>query len=856
MAVLDYAGLQRYDGKIKTYTGDLIDTVVEVTDSEPSDQYNKIWVDISDDEYEIAEMSDVDELRSALMQLMQTVDATGTVVTATNAVYGMNIPKWDVEVPYVSGGLSSLEVTLCGLNLFAGDAFVRWLQGKTNVTVDTVNRTVRFPATTSASKTNIFKDNTQYTFIFAISKNTGTGSNLCVYYTDGSYTLIPAVSATNTKETVRIVSSAGKTVSSLAVRNSSGYTTCYVDESGVFEGIVSLSDFAVYKEHTKKYTFDSTYYGGTLKAIDGKLITKYDSEGTEITPTQTDVESFECSLLEGVNNFTSSKGTQSVTYYASTESAENVIYDGTIDEHTNGSVGEAISNLNNKIDLVNNTLHAELYNEPTYKTFSLTKGRYNATNQTIGSTPVLDGTAGKHCIFDVSECKDGGSFKISIASVTSNAQICSLLTGQNDVIIAVYTTYNPGGNTWLVLNPETGKYEVTYTITNNVRKVYFSIYGGSDTIDVTTRLAPITKEKVYVSSSGNDTNTGLSPNYPFATLAKAIESGAKAINILSDLYQSVTISRDIIINGNGYTIYGDTALETEEYNSILKAAYTADARITACYVDETTPLTETASGSDWKGDKYNIACYADDQKLRPVADIATCEETVNSFTWEDGYFYINATGTRFSYVVQSKIMVITGGKCVFNNVNMKHCYTNILEASSSADVEMNCCKAIGSVNLNCITGEDCTMLFKNVETAFCWNDGINPHGKGNYVLIDCYCHDCSDDGVSHHDTTNGVIIGGEFARCGKGAVASPINSAKVDIYNAYIHDNTGAYSYGIYASNSSGQAQTFRAFGCVIKNNRIGLKIVGHQLLAYGCKLSDNTTDVSTESGGTVTFLD
>ena len=66
MAVLDYAGLQRYDGKIKTYTGNLVDTVVEVTDSEPSDQHNKIWIETSEEDVELAEMSDVDELKSAL----------------------------------------------------------------------------------------------------------------------------------------------------------------------------------------------------------------------------------------------------------------------------------------------------------------------------------------------------------------------------------------------------------------------------------------------------------------------------------------------------------------------------------------------------------------------------------------------------------------------------------------------------------------------------------------------------------------------------------------------------------------------------------------------------------------------
>ena len=59
MAVLDYAGLRRYDGKIKQYTGDLVDTVVEVTDTQPVDLYNKIWVTPSEEDVELAEMSDI-----------------------------------------------------------------------------------------------------------------------------------------------------------------------------------------------------------------------------------------------------------------------------------------------------------------------------------------------------------------------------------------------------------------------------------------------------------------------------------------------------------------------------------------------------------------------------------------------------------------------------------------------------------------------------------------------------------------------------------------------------------------------------------------------------------------------------
>lgn len=66
MAVLDYAGLRRYDGKIKQYTGDLVDTVVEVTDTQPVDLYNKVWITPSSEDVELAEMSDVDKLKSAV----------------------------------------------------------------------------------------------------------------------------------------------------------------------------------------------------------------------------------------------------------------------------------------------------------------------------------------------------------------------------------------------------------------------------------------------------------------------------------------------------------------------------------------------------------------------------------------------------------------------------------------------------------------------------------------------------------------------------------------------------------------------------------------------------------------------
>lgn len=359
----------------------------------------------------------------------------------------------------------------------------------------------------------------------------------------------------------------------------------------------------------------------------------------------------------------------------------------------------------------------------------------------------------------------------------------------------------------------------------------------------------------YVSSNGNDETGDGTSTSPFATFAKALSEGATTINMLSDMYESLSLTgKNLTVKGNGYTIYGDTVLETEAYNSILRASYNdaTDSRIKGCYIDRTIDLTETVTGSSWKGPKYNIACFADDQKLLPVEDIATCEATSNSFTWDNGYFYINASGNRFSYAKSSYAAAILGGKCIFDNVQLKHCQSHILNASN-ADIEINGSKVIGSVNQNCIYLVDSNLVARNVEIALCWNDGVNAHSSGNSVLIDCYCHDCSDDGVSQHDNTTGVVMGGEFANCGKGGISSPINAAKVDIYNAYCHDN----DYGIYAVASNSTSQTFNVFGCVVTGNRVGVIVGGHTARMYGNKITGNTqNNTTTESGGTIVDLD
>ena len=97
-------------------------------------------------------------------------------------------------------------------------------------------------------------------------------------------------------------------------------------------------------------------------------------------------------------------------------------------------------------------------------------------------------------------------------------------------------------------------------------------------------------------------------------------------------------------------------------------------------------------------------------------------------------------------------------------------------------------------------------------------DGFNIHGTGSTNFINCKAWNCEDDGISHHDACEGLIDGGEWYNCGKAGIASPTHGARVNISNAYCHDN----NIGIYAGNDSAVTDRGNIIisSCVCKNNK------------------------------------
>jgi hypothetical protein len=185
-------------------------------------------------------------------------------------------------------GREGAVIRRTGKNLWGGDAILADVKAAISAaTVDGENRTVQYysnntavgPLCGRASSLGIrrgcrFEEGKRYTFILTLSKSSGTGSNMRVYYMDGTYDTIPSLSGTGVKETIVFVSAVGKSVANLSKSNSSGVTTIYADESGIFEGVLTAEDFVPYNGSEVSVEFPEeagTVYGGTLDLTAGTL---------------------------------------------------------------------------------------------------------------------------------------------------------------------------------------------------------------------------------------------------------------------------------------------------------------------------------------------------------------------------------------------------------------------------------------------------------------------------------------------------------------------------------------------------------------------------------------------------------
>ena len=110
--------------------------------------------------------------------------------------------------------------------------------------------------------------------------------------------------------------------------------------------------------------------------------------------------------------------------------------------------------------------------------------------------------------------------------------------------------------------------------------------------------------------------------------------------------------------------------------------------------------------------------------------------------------------------------------------------------------------------------------------------------------------------VAAKDMSNYYLLKkGEFAYNKKGGIASPTYGAKIDIHNAYLHDN----DYGVFAQcpasyNNYKISDTIKIYNCTIKHNKqAGVLAEGYNVYAYSCLFEGNKQEHSLVNDGTFT---
>lgn len=245
---------------------------------------------------------DVTDIMEELTQLEVTGTASGAIASFDDGADGKAVKSLTIAInPVQSGsgdpsptnvrpisGWTGAEVVRAGANLWGGEKLRDNIQTAVpEAVVDVDAKTVAFWAGHGADKmfTNIpFESNTQYTIVLTFS-NTVARTNMRWVYTDGTATTI--VSTTTGKQTIVSTSNSGKTVAYIGGLNSDGRTVIYYEESGVFNGTVTASDFVAYAGTTYPITFPSTVYGGTLEVTTGVLtvdraMVEYDASDDEV----------------------------------------------------------------------------------------------------------------------------------------------------------------------------------------------------------------------------------------------------------------------------------------------------------------------------------------------------------------------------------------------------------------------------------------------------------------------------------------------------------------------------------------------------------------------------------------------
>lgn len=395
-------------------------------------------------------------------------------------------------------------------------------------------------------------------------------------------------------------------------------------------------------------------------------------------------------------------------------------------------------------------------------------------------------------------------------------------------------------------------------------RIRISSPGGSITTSFDIDITMKNPNGVYVSPTGDDTNTGTIDS-PVASINKAIElnnniilRGGQYENVQIDLSKfdnqdiritaypaekPILMNRSIIVAANEET-------KTTGYTNIYQKVV-ADPSLKWIYQhmvdDVNTAIDDAETHPLQRGLFYRCDCtkierltFGSGGSYTTLAEALTFMDSEVS---NHNYYYVYSDGTMYftrpETVTADHQICCSAGSIIMgqNNNNRLHItgvsfYYGSLELNNVDNSEFSDCSGKYGIAGDCFRWYNCKNLtFRKCEAARSqhgdYGDGfggnadivVDPKTASVY-LLDCWSHDNYDDGYSDHGGCNINIYGGLYEYNGKGGTTPSFGShcCGRDILSR--HNRYGIYYTGFGEQQDPGKNGNATFFNCVAHNNR------------------------------------